>query len=741
MRIQPKTGLQGLIENWQSDLIAAISVALVALPLGLGIALASGVPPMAGILSAIVGGVVTTFVRGSHVAINGPTAGLIAVILAALAALDDGSGHALNYVLAACVVSGALQVVLGLCRLGRFADLFHSTVIQGILAAIGVIIFAKQMHFALDTAPDSHHIIETLVDIIREIPNANPFVAVISLTGLLLLLFHSRISYRLFHILPAPMWVLFISIPFVYAFNFFEPHTLTFLGRSYAVGPDLLIQIPDNILQAIIFPDFSKIGTLPFWTSVLSITMIASIESLASGKAVDKLDPYKRKTNLNKDLAAVGLSTMVAGAIGGLPIVNVIVRSTVNVHNNAKTRWSNFYHGVLLLVFVLLLAPVIQKVPLCALAILLVHTGYKLAAPRVFKRAFSQGVEQLIIFSGTLMITLYTNLLIGIFGGLLLTLGMHFLLAMVPVRTFFQMIFKGGSESLLQDDGSYVVQIRGIANFLSTIKIDKLLQTLPAGSKVRIDLSGVRLVDFSIMEHLYEFKRAHATTGGWVDITGLDRHSSSSTNRQALKINTPPLPRLTSRQLRLQALAETHGWNFKLGSSDQIEYLQTFYFFKPRPIEEKLNSIFNTNKDVSWEIMDIMFEEGAFISSEEYKTTLGLIRFPFQIPKFTIERMTFPERLLNLADHKDIDYVLYHDFSDEYLVKVEDRDAMRAFLQPELRKIIEESEVIHHLECNGDGILLFTDNLRLAPVRDYDKIVEFARTLKRLIEAQEERRS
>ncbi|MFT4762666.1 MAG: MFS superfamily sulfate permease-like transporter [Paraglaciecola sp.] len=143
-----------------------------------------------------------------------------------------------------------------------------------------------------------------------------------------------------------------LSIPFVFVFNFFEPQTLSFLGKNFNIGPNLLISLPDNPLDAILFPDFSKINTLPFWTSVLSITVIASIESLAGSKAVDKLNPYKRKTDLDKDLTGIGLSTMVAGAIGGLPIITVIVRSSVNVHNNAKTKWSNLYRGILLLLFI-----------------------------------------------------------------------------------------------------------------------------------------------------------------------------------------------------------------------------------------------------------------------------------------------------------------------------------------------------------------------------------------------------
>ena len=425
MDIAPKKGFQGLVENWQSDLLAAVSVALIALPLSLGIALAAGAPPMAGIFSAIVGGVVTTLYRGGHISVNGPAKGVIAVILAAIAVMEDGTGQTFNYVLAAVVVSGALQVLLGLLRLGRFADVFHSSVIHGILAAIGIIIFAKQIHVALGTYSASHSIVENLFDAVRLLPYANPFVVIISLVGLLLLLFHSKISYKFFHLLPTPMWVIALSIPFVYAFNFFDLHNISFFGKDYSVGPDLLLDMPNSIMDSIMYPNFGKIDTIEFWTAVISIMLITSIESLAIAKAVDKIDPYKRKTDLNKDLMGIGISTMAAGFIGGLPIIAVIIRSTVNVHNGAKTKWSNMYQGLLLLLFIVVLSPIMKQVPLCAFAILLVFTGFKLASPKVFKQVFSHGIEQLIFFVGTMVLTLYTNLLVGLFGGLLLVLVSH----------------------------------------------------------------------------------------------------------------------------------------------------------------------------------------------------------------------------------------------------------------------------------------------------------------------------
>ena len=733
MEVIPKEGFRGLKENWQSDLLAAFSVSMIALPLSLGIAVASGVPPVAGIFSAIIGGIVTTFFRGSHLAINGPAAGLIAVVLVSVGALDDGSGKALNYVLAAIVVSGAIQVLMGLLKLGKVADLFHSTVIHGILAAIGVIIFTKQIHVALGTTASSSDIIQTLKEAVYEIPNINPYVGIISLMGLLLLIFQSRISYKFFHFLPAPMWILVLSIPFVYAFNFFDPHTASFLGKNFELGPQLLVQIPDNLMDVLLYPDFSKINTVPFWTSVLSITMIATMVSLAGSKAVDKLDPYKRKTDLNKDLVGVGISTMVSGMLGGLPIITVIVRSTVNVNNSAKTKWSNLYHGLFLLAFVFLLTPVIQLVPLCALAILLVYTGFKLASPKVFAHVYEQGAEQLVFFVGTLLITLYTNLLIGMFCGLSLALLVHFLLAKMPIRTFFNGIFNSGSNVFIRDNGVYDVKIKGIANFLATIRIDNLLNTIPEGANVKIDLSEARLVDFSVMEHLYDFKRSVGNNGGKAEIVGLDEHVSSSNYKMALKIQTSTLNQLSARQISLREIAKEYNLAFRSEPNEKIEEFESFYYFKTRPIENITNRITGNEENIDWEILDVRFEEGGLELGDEFHTTISLIKLPFSIPKFTIERKVFIDKYIPIARHKDIDYKLYDDLSDDYIVKVLDHDEMQSFITDELRSFIIDNE-ISHIESNGHCVLIFNNEVRLTKIGEYSKMIKFTEELKGILE-------
>lgn len=738
METVPKRGIQGLVENWQSDLIAAVSVALIALPLSLGIALAAGAPAMAGIISAVVGGVVTTFYRGGHVSVNGPAKGVIGVILLGIALMDDGTGQAFNYILAAVVVSGAIQAVLGLLKLGRLAEIFHTSVIHGILAAIGIIIFAKQIHVALGTHSDNPSIIQNLIDAILFLPQANPFVVIISLAGLLLLLFHSKISNRFFNFLPAPMWVIVLSIPFVYIFNFFEEHTLSFFGRAYEVGPQLLLDIPESISDSIMHPNFGMIDTIEFWTTVFSILIITSIESLAIAKAVDKIDPYKRKTNLNKDLTGIGLSTMAAGLIGGLPIIAVIIRSTVNIHNGAKTKWSNLYQGLLLLLFIVVLSPIMTQVPLCAFAILLVYTGFKLASPAVFKQAYDQGTEQLIFFIGTMVLTLYTNLLVGLLGGLLLALTTHMLLARLSIPQFFNMIYRSRTKLIERPDGGFDLKIRGIANFLGILKIDKIVSQIPPGADVNIDLSETRLVGMTYMDYLVEFLKMQRDTGGNVFITGLDSHVSSSGYNRALKISLTSSAKLSQRQKRLRNLATRNDYQYNSQADWNTVYLKNFHFFEIRPIEGKSNTLRGTYEDlnVSWEIADVTFNEGQAFTAETFNTTLMVLKLNKKIPVFTLDKEGVFERIFDrvmaFTGYKDIDFAIYPDFSKKFLLKGNNESDIRSFFTDDIIRFFENHQM-YHLESNGEALLIF-NKIKLARTDETLEFISFGEELATLLD-------
>ena len=733
----PFKGLKGFTKHWRNDFIAAISVSLVALPLSLAIAKGMGLPPISGLITAAIGGIITTFFRSGYLTINGPAAGLISVCGASAMALSptDDPLDGFPYLLAAIIVAGALQAVIGLLRFGRIAEIFPTSVIQGVLASIGIIIFAKQVHVAMGTSSDGANTIEIIGDIFQKLPEMDPYIALISGLGIILLIFHSRISYKVFHFIPAPVWVLAIAVPIVYLYGYLESNEIAVFGKVFESPKDYLIHVPDNWMDGLAFPDFSKAHTGTFWMSVISINLISSVISLAAAKAVDKLDPYKRKTNLNKDLTAVGVATMASGLVGGLPVLNVIVRSTVNVHNNAKTKWSNFYHGLFILLFVLLLTPVIQKFPVAALAAVLVVTGVKLASPRVFKEVYNQGLEQLIFLLSTIVITLYKNPLAGIIGGIAITLLAHLLMSRLSITQFVQMVFKSGTNLKSHDNGSYTLRVKGIANFLTLIRLINTLQKIPAGADLKVDLSQTRLIDLTFQEKLMEFRASHRLTGGKVQIMGLDEHVASSNHKLALKtLILPNYQKPSPRQERIMRMAETNKWLFTREEQvDSCELLE-FTFFQTRPLESKKNIIAGAfpGTGVDWEISDVIFDEGAMLSKEVYKTTAQVIHLPHSIAEFVMDSEGIFDKLFDRvlsisSGQNDINFSAHPVFSNNVRLTGPSEDAIRELFTPELIQFLE-SEEVYHIECNGDALIIFK-SLRTAKTGEIKNMVRFSEEL------------
>lgn len=729
----PFTGWKGFTHHWRSDVVAAISVSLVTLPLSLAIAVASGIPPIAGLITAVIAGLATTFFRSSALSINGPAAGLIGVVLAAVIAMDDGCGpvQAYRYVLAAIIVAGALQVLIGLLKMGRIAEIFPTTVIHGILASIGIIIFAKQMHVAMGTHSDAENTVGIIKDIFYNIPNINPYIALISGIGIVLLLFHARISYKVFHFIPAPVWALAVAVPIVLLYNHLEVNEIAVFGEAFKAPENYLINIPDNWMEGIVFPDFSKAFTGTFWATVISINLISSVITLAGAKAVDKLDPFKRKTNMNRDLVGVGISSMISGAVGGLPIITVIVRSTVNVHNNAKTKWSNFYHGLFILLFLLFLLPVIQLFPKAALAAVLVITGIKLASPRVFREIYNQGLEQLIFLVSTIIITLYKDPLQGLLGGMAITLIAHLLISRVSITQFVQLILNSGTRMRENHDGTYTLKVKGIANFLSMLRLTGMLEKIPPGASLKIDLSKTRLVDLTFQEKLIDFRRVHRLTGGKVQMIGLNQHIASSNHKLALKsLILPNYQKTSPRQQRIKKIAANNGWLYTREEQVETSELLEFDFFKSRPLEMKSNVIGGefTDFGVDWEISDIVFDEGAMLSKEVYKTTVQLLHLPKEIPSFVLEQEGIFDKLFDrmpfIASQKDIDFPAYSLFSKKLKLTGENESDIRGLFSPNLITFLE-SEEIYHIECNGEALIIFK-SLRISNTGEIKNMVRFS---------------
>ena len=530
-RSLPKTGFPGLIENWRSDLISGFLVFLIALPLCLGIAMASGFPPMAGIISAVIGGVVVSRISGSYVTINGPAAGLIVVNLSAVQSLGQGdliAGY--KYTLAAIVVASVFQILMGVLRAGKLNAYFPASVVHGMLAAIGIIIMAKQIHVMLGVKPQAKEILGTIAEIPRSFMELNPEVAFIGFVGMVILIGWTLIKNRYLKMIPAPLIVVGVGMMLERYFDLDHEHVYLFHPdnpimphHEFAVGPWFLVAIPENVLGSFFFPDFGKIATTEFWGAVVSICLVGSLESLLSAAAVDKLDPYKRYSNLNSDLTAVGVGNLLASSVGGLPMIAEIVRSSANVNNGAKTGWANFFHGLFLALFVGFFPRLIHEIPLASLAALLVYTGFRLASPKEFAKTMDIGAEQLALFCITIVGVLATDLLIGVFIGIIAKVIIHVVRG-VDIRNLLRISYRVEQP----EADTYQIHIEGAAIFSNFIGLKSEVSELPEAKKIIFDLSKADLIDHTVMEFIDHFRHDYIDHGGRCEVLGLDNHEPYS---------------------------------------------------------------------------------------------------------------------------------------------------------------------------------------------------------------------
>ena len=535
----PKSGLTGLKENWRSDLLSGFLVFLIALPLCLGISMASGFPPSAGIITAIIGGMLVSRINGSFITINGPAAGLIVVVLSAVQELGEGDAMAgYRYALAAIVIASVVQILLGVFKAGRLSSFFPASVVHGMLAAIGIIIMAKQVHVMLGTTPEKgSSLFSTIAQIPHSILNLNHEIAIIGFSGLIILIIWSVLKNPTLKMIPAPLIVVLVGMGLARYFDLEHEHMYLFLPDAHflphheeTVGPKFLVAISDNFMSSFYFPDFSKIATLEFWEAVVSISLVGSLESLLSAMAVDKLDPYRRHSNLDRDLTAVGTGNLVAGLIGGLPMIAEIVRSSANVNNGAKTQWANFFHGTFLLLFVVLFPRLIHSIPLAALAALLVYTGFRLASPKEFAKVMGVGKEQLFMFVVTIIGVLATDLLVGVGIGILTKFTIHMLRGVRPNN-----LFKIHFVIEPKDNDAVVVSIVGAAIFSNFMSLKTALANLEKGKTVIFQLNNAYLIDHTVMEFIHDFQHNYEGQGGQCKFFGMEYHDTFSEHPLAVR--------------------------------------------------------------------------------------------------------------------------------------------------------------------------------------------------------------
>lgn len=517
---RPLDFLQGLKQNWRIDLVSGFILFLIALPLSIGIALASGAPPTAGLLAAAVGGLIGALLGGSYVTINGPAAGLIVIVVMSIQELGKGNLlHGFRLTLAATMVAGALQFVMGILGGGVLGLSFPTAVIHGMLVAIGIIIMSKQFHTLMGMSPQSKSILGMLGEIPHSLGNMNYEIAIIGFAALAVIIVLSRTRAKWLSRVPAPLAAAVVGIVLGGMFDLEHQHTVHFFSRDSEVGPNFLLSIPSNLKDAFIFPDFSEIWTFTSIKMIVMIALVASIESVLSAYAVDKLDPFRRTSNLNRDLWSKGICNLICGAIGGLPIIAEIVRSTANIANGARTRWSNFFHGAFLFLFVALVPELLHRIPLAALAAILIVVGYRLANPKNFVHVWHTGWDQMLVFLTTIGLTLTEDLLVGVIAGLVL----EFALNAIRVKGFASLFRLRKNVTMGESDVTIMLESPLVSTNFVALK--KVLDAIPHSHSAALDVSKVPFIDSTVREYFEKYQEDFKGRGRSLDLLGHERHA------------------------------------------------------------------------------------------------------------------------------------------------------------------------------------------------------------------------
>jgi MFS superfamily sulfate permease-like transporter len=532
-RYIPADGLAGLKQNFSKDALSGFMVFLLALPLSLGIAKASDFPAIFGLVTAIIGGIVVSFFAGSRLTIKGPAAGLI--VIASGAVTEFGGGEiGWHLALGAIVVAGIVQILFGIFKLGKLADFFPGASIHGMLAAIGIIIMSKQIHVLLGIDP-SHlkgkEPLELLAMIPESIMHENAHLAEIGIACLILLIVLSFIKHQKIKKIPAPLVVLAIAIPLGQALH---------IKTEGAISNFSLVKIGsifDSFKGGLINADFSgltsNIGA--FIQYVILFALIGSLESLLTAKAIDNVDPYKRKSDFNKDLIAVGIGNTIAGLLGGLPMISEVARSSANAGNGARTRWANFFHGLFLLLAVLFAVSFIEMIPNAALAAMLIFVGFKLAHPKEFIQMLHIGKSQFIIFTATVVVTLETDLLIGVGTGIVLEIIIN-LINGASINN----LFKSNIFLIKQNEEDYTLTVNGGLVFTNILGFKKVFATLPQGKNITIDVSAAQIVDHTSILTLNNLVEDYKVQGGTIKVEGFENHKQlghAATSTRVLKLS------------------------------------------------------------------------------------------------------------------------------------------------------------------------------------------------------------
>ncbi len=744
---KPQNGIKGL-KHWRYDLLAGMQVALVSLPLSLGIAIASGAPAVTGVISAIIAGLIFPFLGGAYVTISGPAAGLAPALLAGMIMLGGGdlaAGYPL--LLVAICLTGLLQIVLSLFNAGRFALFLPVTVVEGMLAAIGAIIIIKQIPALLGVlAPPAKSMLVTIENLPAVLLQTDAAIAAIGGVCLFLLFYLNRTRHAWLRRIPPPLFVAGIGIG---------------LGYLLQLEPQYLIAMPHNIIEGgITLPAFADVwNRTELWWGILlvviTLTLIDGIESLATIAAVDKIDPYQRKSNPNVTLRAMGISNTLSSIFGGLTIIPGGVKSRVNVDAGGRTLWANFYNAIFLIIFLFLAKDLIARIPLAAIGAILIYVGWRLCEFSVFRKTYAIGRDQMLIFVVTIAAILATDLLVGILLGvaaeivLLVYLLTPSFRAVLTGRLDYGQSFKllwGNFAGLFRnpvikvkvEEGTggphYRISLGSVVCF-NLLPLDKLLQVIPQGAAITLVVTeSGRIIDHTAMEYLHQFREECLHAGRPFEIQGLEHFYQFSRHALSVRMHDAKLVKgkaqLSERELQMAEVARGHGFAFAPATVATLNNHDLVYLRRGTNRQES-NAMSGVYRGCQVRLFDYSHTAAPDYYAEHRHTLIMLCRpegGDMQWPNLALTPGSYLERYL--VEYQEVDITSRPQISRHYRLYAQDVAQGLAWVDSERERWLIEHPGFY-IEIRDNVLLAFHPEHDLESPEAIESLLAFAEALAR----------
>ena len=744
MTESPQNGIKGL-KHWRFDLLAGMQVALVSLPLSLGIAIASGAPPVTGLISAIIAGLIFPFLGGAYVTISGPAAGLAPALLAGMLMLGGGDlAEGYPLLLVAICITGLLQILLAFFKTGRYAIFLPVTVVEAMLAAIGLIIIIKQVPALMGAImPPSGTMLGSLAKLPQAFLQIEWAVLFIGALSLFLIFYMSKSKHEWMRKMPPPLTVTLLGIV---------------LAAIFGLDAKYLITMPESILEGgITMPAFGEVFTRPeLWWGILvvviTLTLIDGVESLATIKAVDKIDPFQRKSDPNVTLRAMGISNSLSSIFGGLTIIPGGIKSRTNIDAGGRTLWANFYNATFLLIFLFIATDFIAMVPLAAIASILIYVGWKLCEYKVFTKTYAVGRDQLIIFVVTIFAILSTDLL----SGILIGVAAEVVILLYLLMPSFRYVLSGRltmKRSLCLLWGNFkglftspVINVKeqerdGIRHYEMTISslvcfnllpLDKLLSSLPdkEGVTLIVTESG-RIIDHTAMEYLYQFQDECVRDGRVFELIGVEnfsqftKHSLSARMQDATLVNEQA--QRSDREIQMEHLSEHYKLAF---NGDAVSTLneEDFVYLRRGADKESCNAMFGEHQGASVRLYDYSHTSAPNYYSKHWHTIVTSRHAAdsgLNVPDMVITPGHYLERYL--VDYDEVELSQGNAFAEKYRVFGKEGTDPLASISPALMDFMSKYDDCY-LEIRKGVMLAFRKDKSLANADEISLLFALAET-------------